>query len=69
MTPPRHLSTKILELATLTDDNANDTAARLNAIDGVVETMIVASEQVAYVKYAPEELNLDDLDAFRVSSS
>ena len=42
---------------------------KLNAIDGVVDTMIVASEQVAYVKYAPEELNLDELDAFRVSSS
>ncbi|MCL4119856.1 UNVERIFIED_CONTAM: hypothetical protein GTU68_020487 [Idotea baltica] len=69
MNQPRYLSTKILELPMLTDDNAADTAQQLNAIHGVVETMIVTSEQVAYVKYAPEELDAKDLDAFRVISS
>lgn len=69
MKQPRHLSTKILELSELTDDNALNTARQLNEINGVVETMLVTSEQVAYVKYAPEELDLNELDAFRVSSS
>lgn len=69
MNQPRHLSTKILELSALNDENALDTARRLNLIDGVIETMLVANEHVAYVKYAPEELNLDELNAFRISSS
>ena len=69
MQPPRHLSTRILELVNLSEHNANNIACELNAIKGVVETMIVTSDQVAYVKYAPEELDIDQLDAFRVSSS
>jgi MFS family permease len=68
MQPPRHLSTRILELVNLSEYNANDIARELNAIKGVVETMIVTSEQVAYVKYAPEEINTDELDAFSYSS-
>jgi predicted MFS family arabinose efflux permease len=68
MQPPRHLSTRILELVNLSEHNANDIARELNAIKGVVETMIVTSEQVAYVKYAPEEINTDELDAFSYSS-
>ena len=69
MNQPRHLSTKIIELPQLNADNASHTAQLLNAIDGVIETMIVAEEQVAYVKYAAEELDMNELDAFHVSSS
>jgi len=69
MRPPRHLSTRILELVNVTDHNASDIARELNAIKGVVETMIVTNEQVAYVKFAPEEIDTAQLDAFRVSSS
>ena len=69
MNQPRHLSTKIIELPELNADNASHTAQQLNAIDGVIETMIVAEEHVAYVKYAAEELDMNELDAFHVSSS
>jgi predicted MFS family arabinose efflux permease len=69
MNQPRHLSTKIIELPQLNTDNANDMARQLNAINGVIETMIVAEEHVAYVKYAAEELDMNELDAFHVSSS
>jgi predicted MFS family arabinose efflux permease len=68
MSPPRHLSTRIIELSTVSKDNANDIARQLNAIVGVVETMIVESEKVAYVKFVPEEISLDELDAFSYSS-
>ncbi len=69
MRPPRHLSTRILELVNVSDHNASDIARELNAIKGVVETMIVTNEQVAYVKFVPEEIDTAQLDAFRVSSS
>ena len=68
MSPPRHLSTRIIELPTVSDTNANDIARQLNTITGVVETMIVANEKVAYVKFAPEEISIDELDAFSYSS-
>jgi len=68
MTPPRHLSTRIIELPTASDTNANDIARKLNAIVGVVETMIVANEKVAYVKFVPEEISIDELEAFSYSS-
>jgi ribose 5-phosphate isomerase len=67
MRQPRHLSTRILELINLSKDNADDMARQLNGIKGVVETMIVTNEQVAYVKFVPEEINIDELDAFSYS--
>jgi ribose 5-phosphate isomerase len=67
MRQPRHLSTRILELINLSKDNADDIAQQLNGIKGVVETMIVTNEQVAYVKFVPEEINIDELDAFSYS--
>jgi len=68
MQPPRHLSTRILELVDVSEHNANDIAHQLNAIKGVVETMIVTNEQVAYVKFAPEEIDTNELDTFSYSS-
>ena len=67
MRQPRHLSTRILELINLSEDNADAIARQLNGINGVVETMIVTNEQVAYVKFVPEEINIDELDAFSYS--
>jgi predicted MFS family arabinose efflux permease len=69
MRPPRHLSTRILHLDHLTTTNANDCALQLNAIAGVVETIVVVEEQVAYVKFAPESINSEQLDAFSLQSS
>ena len=67
MRQPRHLSTRILELINLSEDNADDIARQLNGIKGVVETMIVTKEQVAYVKFVPEKINISELDEFKYS--
>lgn len=62
MQPPRHLTTKIIQLTPPIDPQQITT--QLNAINGVIETMIVSSEKVAYVKYIPEQVDSDALNGF-----
>ncbi|HAQ51129.1 MAG TPA: MFS transporter [Gammaproteobacteria bacterium] len=62
MQPPRHLTTKIIQLTPPIDPQ--QITAQLNAINGVIETMIVSSEKVAYVKYIPEQVDSDALNGF-----
>lgn len=69
MKPPRHLSNRIIHLDNLTDINADNIAAQINAIRGVVETIVVVEEQVAYVKFSPEFIDAQALDAFNPQSS
>jgi len=69
MRPPRHLTNRIIHIDNLSAENADDIAQQLNAIEGVVETIVVAEEQVAYVKFAPELINSEALDAFSPQSS
>ena len=64
MKPPRHLSTRILHISSLTKNNVNGFAQRLNEVNGVVETIIVVEEHIAYVKFSPDEININDLDSF-----
>ncbi|PHS26432.1 MAG: MFS transporter [Methylophaga sp.] len=66
MTPPKHLSTRIIHLHNISDDNAHNIAQQFNRIDGVVETIIVVEERVAYVKFSPDEIDADALDTFVV---
>lgn len=66
MKPPRHLSTRIIHLDNITDNNAPNIAQQLNDIDGVAETIIVVEERVAYVKFSPDEIDADALDTFVV---
>ncbi len=66
MKPPKYLSTRIIHLDNITDNNAPNIAQQLNQIDGVVETIIVAEERVAYVKFSPDEIDADALDNFVV---
>ena len=64
MQAPRHYSNRIIHM--------NDTALadidlfinKLNAVKGVKETIVVPEEQVAYVKFSPDETNLSELEAF-----
>ena len=65
MRSPRHLSTRILHIDDVSDSNLAKTTEKLNNIKGVVETVIVAEEQVIYVKYSPDEIDSDALDAFQ----
>jgi len=68
MRPPRHLSTRIIHLHHTVKD-ANNIAQQLNEITGVVETVIVLEEHVAYVKFSADDIDLDALDAFSPQSS
>ena len=69
MKPPRHLSTRIIHLDNVTDNNAHQYAEQLYAISGVVDVIIVAEEQVAYVKFAPDDADIEALDAFNFQAS
>ena len=64
MNPPKHFSTRIIHIHNASASNANDIARQLNEIKGVVETIIVLEEHVAYVKFSPDEVDVDALDAF-----
>jgi len=65
MQQPKHLSTRIIQLASVSKNNTADYARKLNNIRGVVETVIIADDQIAYVKYSPDEIDSDALDAFQ----
>lgn len=64
MRPPKHLSTRIIHLDNVTDSNASNIVQRLNAITGVAETIVVVEEQVAYVKFSPDDVDVNALDEF-----
>ncbi len=66
MQAPKHLSTRIIHLHNVTGTNASHIAQQLNEITGVIETIIVVEEHVAYVKYAPDEIDITVLDSFVV---
>jgi len=53
-----------MHLDTVTDSNTSSIARRLNAITDVAETIVVVEEQVAYVKFSPDEVDANTLDAF-----
>lgn len=65
MRPPKHLSSRIIHLDTATDSNASSINQQLMAIRGVVETIVVVEEHVAYVKYSADDIDIDTLDAFK----
>jgi len=65
MRPPKHLSTRIIHLDSISKENTAEIANKLNSINGVVETVIVVEEQVAYVKFSSDEIDSDALDAFQ----
>ncbi|PCH61225.1 MAG: MFS transporter [Gammaproteobacteria bacterium] len=69
MRPPRHLTNRIIHVDNLSPANADNIAQQINAIEGVVETIVVVEEQVAYVKFVPELINAEALDAFSPQSS
>mgnify|MGYP000290691279 CR=1 FL=1 len=66
MNAPTHLSTKIIQLATLSEKNSALIAQQLADISGVVETVLVVEEHVAYVKFSSDEIDITALDTFIV---
>ncbi len=65
MRAPTHFSNRIISLPELTESNLQQFSNELNAITGVVETIIVLEEQVAYVKFSADEIDHAALDAFQ----
>lgn len=66
MNTPKHLSTRIISLPNVNEHNVNQLAQQLNEITGVVETIIIIEEHVAYVKFSPDEIDTTKLDSFAV---
>ena len=64
MQAPRHFSSRIIHLNNSAMLNTDHIVEQLNAIKGVKETIVVLEEQVAYVKFSPEETDLSELEAF-----
>jgi len=64
MQAPRHYSSRIIHLNDSAMIDAAQIVEQLNAIKGVKETVVVLEEKVAYVKFAPDETNLSELEAF-----
>lgn len=64
MQAPRHYSSRIIHLANSAMSDTDDIVNQLNAIKGVKETVVVVEEQVAYVKFSPEETDLSELESF-----
>ncbi|HEC73921.1 MAG TPA: MFS transporter [Methylophaga aminisulfidivorans] len=64
MKAPKHYSSKIIQLNSNSLNNVQQIIDQLNAIKGVRETIVVAEEQVAYVKYSPDEIDISELEAF-----
>ncbi len=69
MNPPKHLSTRIIQLDPSFTCDPSEIAQQLNYIAGVVDTIIVIEECVAYVKFSPDEIDNDALDAFIAQAS
>lgn len=69
MKKPGHFSSKLLNLGKLEQDEAARAAARLSAITGVVEAVVVADEGVAYLKVEKKRLDQNALDAFSVADA
>lgn len=64
MQAPKHFSNRIIPISALNANNADDFDKHLNAIRGVVETVIVVDEKVAYVKFLADDIDLHELEAF-----
>lgn len=64
MEAPPHFSSRIIHLSDLVLAEPEPWLAKLNAIAGIKETILVKDEGVAYVKYSPEETDMTELDAF-----
>jgi MFS family permease len=65
MRAPVHLSNRIITLPELNENNLQQLSIKLNAIQGVVDTIIVLEEKVAYVKFSADDVDLAALDAFQ----
>jgi hypothetical protein len=67
MQAPKHLSSRILVLPDESLTDHDGWLAALYTIKGIKEAVVVPEEKVAYIKYAPDETNIEELDAFALA--
>jgi MFS family permease len=64
MAPPRYLNNQLLHVGRVDDEQAGQLNARLLAVAGVEEAVVIAEEGVAYLKVDPAILEPNALDEF-----
>ncbi len=66
MKQPRFLATRLLRVGRLDPDAARQLALRMTAVPGVVEAVVIAEDEIAYLKLDERELDEGALNAFAV---
>jgi len=67
MAPPRPLSSYLLHLGVLSDNEASQISARLSQIRGVVDAVVIAADGVAYLKVDRDKLDKAALQEFSIA--
>ena len=63
MSPPGHYSSRVLDLDGLKSEQSTSLARQLGELTGIVEAVVIAEEQVAYLKIDRRKLDESKLDA------
>lgn len=66
MAKPSHLSTSLLRVGDVSEQQASQMAEQLLSLQGVEEAVVIAEEGVAYLKVDSRRLDPDALDVFAV---
>ena len=69
MARPRYLNNRLLHVGQVSGEQAEQLGARLLAVAGVEEAVVVAEEGVAYLKVDPSTLEANALDEFSVAEA
>jgi len=64
MRKPKYLSSHLLNIGTVTKEQAEDLAKAISQVVGVVETTVIAEDGVAYLKVDKKRLNMEQLQAY-----
>jgi MFS family permease len=69
MQQPRFLATRLLRVGRLEPEAARRLAQRMSSVPGVAEAVVIAEDEIAYLKLDERELDEDALDALAVQDA
>ncbi|GMQ87728.1 MAG: MFS transporter [Gammaproteobacteria bacterium] len=69
MQQPRFLATRLLRVGRLDPEEARQLAQRMSRVPGVTEAVVIAEDEIAYLKLDERELDEGALDAFAVQDA
>ncbi|MCO6414206.1 MAG: MFS transporter [Thiogranum sp.] len=69
MKNPRYLSTRLLKIGKLSDEAARRLSQRITAVRGVAEVVVIAEDEVAYLKIDQHALDEEALNALAASEA